>query len=317
MNSIVGRVFDIQEFTVNDGPGIRTEVFLKGCPLRCLWCHSPESQSFEPEVMWFEMRCIGVDNCGRCLPECPTGALRRGETKFSQTEQKEIQLVRIDRGLCDDCGNCTKVCPSRALAMTGTDMTVDEVMARVERDRPYFGKSGGGLTVSGGEPMAQHGFLVALLKDCKERGLDACLDTTGYAKWERYAEVLPYVDLFLYDLKHMESCRHIALTGVPNEPIIGNARRLAAEGAAFQIRIPIVPGHNDSEENLRASSVFCAELGSAVNIVQILPYHRLGIAKYERLQRTYELPSIAPPSDEHMEWCKSVIESYGLQVKIH
>jgi pyruvate formate lyase activating enzyme len=316
-NGTVGKVFDIQGFTVNDGPGIRTEVFLKGCPLRCLWCHSPESQAFEPQVVWFEMRCIGVKYCGQCLDVCPTGALKKGETKFSQIEKTEIELVTIDREMCDDCGKCTEACPSNALAMAGTDMTVDEVMKRIERDRPYYLKSGGGPTVSGGEPMSQHTFLAALLKECKDKGLNTCLDTTGYAKWERYEQVLPWVDLFLYDLKHMDSETHRRLTGVPNELILENARRLAAKGAAFQMRIPIIPGHNDSEEDLRASGEFCAELGAAVRIVQILPYHRLGIAKYERLQKKYELESIKPPSDEHMEWCKGIIESYGLQVKIH
>jgi pyruvate formate lyase activating enzyme len=316
-DGLVGRIFDIQGFTVNDGPGIRTEVFLKGCPLRCLWCHSPESQSFEPQVAWFEMRCIGVESCGRCLGICPTGALTKGETRLSETQGAEIQLIRLERTVCDNCGKCTDACPSQALSMAGCDMTVDEVMKRIEKDRPYYRKSGGGLTVSGGEPMAQYDFLGALLKDCKERGLDTCLDTTGYAKWDRYREILPYVDLFLYDLKHMNSGAHRTLTGVANELIIENAKRLAAEGARFQIRIPIIPGHNDSEENLRASSALCEEMGPAVQVVQILPYHRLGIAKYQRLQKKYELEAIMPPSDEHMEWCKGVIESYGLQVKIH
>ncbi len=316
-DGVFGRVFDIQGFTVNDGPGIRTEVFLKGCPLRCLWCHSPESQSFEPQVAWFEMRCIGVEHCGRCLDACPKGALSKGETKFSQTEKAEIQLVCLERDLCGNCGKCTEVCPAQALSMAGTDMTVNDVMKRVEKDRPYYRKSGGGLTVSGGEPMAQYDFLTALLKESKERGITTCLDTTGYGQWDRYKAILPYVDLFLYDLKQMNSDMHRTLTGVPNELILENARRLAGSGASFQIRIPIIPGRNDSEENLRASAAFCAELGSAVKVVQILPYHRLGMAKYERLQKKYELEEVMPPSDEHMEWCKGLIESYGLEVKIH
>jgi pyruvate formate lyase activating enzyme len=314
---VLGRVFDIQGFTVNDGPGIRTEVFLKGCPLRCLWCHSPESQSFDPQVAWFEIRCIGVENCGRCLGECPTGALRKREVKLSQAGKAETQLVSIDRSTCDDCGKCAVICPARALSVAGTDMTIEEVMQRVEKDAPYCRKSGGGLTVSGGEPMVQHEFLMALLKKCKDKGFDTCLDTTGYTKWDRYLEILPYVNLFLYDLKHMDSRRHRELTGVSNELILENARRLACEGTDIQMRIPVIPGINDSDENLRASGAFCAEIGPAVRMVQLLPYHRLGVAKYERLQKKYELESIMPPTDEHMEWCKSIIESYGLRVKIH
>jgi pyruvate formate lyase activating enzyme len=316
-SGVVGRVFDIQGFTVNDGPGIRTEVFLKGCPLRCQWCHSPESQAFEPQLAWFETRCIGTENCGRCLPACSKGALSRAEKKYSEIEKTEIQLVRVDRAVCDDCGTCAVACPSQALSMAGTDMTVAQVVERVEKDRAYYRKSVGGLTVSGGEAMAQFPFLLALLVECRNRGLNICLDTTGHAPSDRYGQILPYVDLFLYDLKHMDSKAHKILTGVPNELILENARRLADAGAAFQMRIPVIPGRNDSEENLRATAAFCAELGRAVTVVQILPYHRLGIAKYERLQRKYELESVMPPTDDHMEWCKALIESYGLAVKIH
>jgi pyruvate formate lyase activating enzyme len=316
-NSIIGRVFDIQGFTVNDGPGIRTEVFLKGCPLRCLWCHSPESQSFEPQLAWFETRCIGMELCGRCESACRIGAISKGEIKFSPTEKADIQMVRIDRQRCTDCGDCTKACPSQALSMAGVDMTIDEVMERVEKDRLYYRKSGGGLTVSGGEAMSQFPFLLALVTECRSRGIGTCLDTSGFAPWERYEKILPYIDLFLYDLKQMNNEAHQALTGVPNSQILENARRLAEGGASFQMRIPVIPGHNDSEENLRATAAFCAELGKAVQVVQILPYHRLGIAKYDRLQKKYELESIVPPTDDHMVWCKSLIESYGLEVKIH
>jgi pyruvate formate lyase activating enzyme len=317
IDGTLGRVFDIQGFTVNDGPGIRTEVFLKGCPLRCLWCHSPESQSFEPQLAWFESRCIGIEVCGRCLGACPTGALTKGEIKFSPMEKADIQMVHINREICTDCGACTKVCPSQALSMAGTDMTVEEVMERIEKDRLYYRKSGGGLTVSGGEAMSQFPFLYSLVKRCYDRGISTCLDTSGFAPWERYEKILPFIDLFLYDLKHMDNEAHQTLTHVPNVPILENARRLAAKGASFQIRIPVIPGRNDSEENLRATAAFCAELGTSVQVVQILPYHRLGIAKYDRLQKNYELESVMPPSDEHMKWCKSLIESYGLEVKIH
>jgi len=314
---LTGKVFDIQGFTVNDGPGVRTEIFLKGCPLRCLWCHSPESQAPYSQVAWYEVRCIGVENCGKCLEICPKGALKQGNTIYSKTQKAEIQIIELDREACDNCGKCTEVCPADALAMAGTDMTVDELMARIDKDRPFYRRSGGGVTISGGEPMLQYRFTKALLQECKNKGLHTCLDTSGYAKWEYYKEILKYVDLVLYDIKHMDTEQSRVLTGVPNELILENARKMAAEGTALQIRIPIIPGYNDSEENLRATSQFCLELGPAVKLVQILPYHRLGKVKYERLQKKYELASIEPPGNDHMDHCKTLIESYGLKVQIH
>lgn len=314
---LVGKVFDIQGFTVNDGPGVRTEIFLKGCPLRCLWCHSPESQAPYPQVAWYEVRCIGVKDCGDCLKVCPQGALKKGKVIYSKTQKAEIQIIELDREACDNCGKCTEVCQAEALAMAGKDMTVAELMARIDKDRPFFRKSGGGVTISGGEPMLQNKFTKALLKECKNQGLHTCLDTSGYAKWEHYKDILQYVDLVLYDIKHMDTEQSRVLTGVPNELILENARKMAANGVALQIRIPIIPGYNDSEENLRAASQFCLELGPAVKLVQILPYHRLGAVKYERLQKKYALASLEPPSNEHMDNCKKLIESYGLKVQIH
>lgn len=314
---LVGKVFDIQGFTVNDGPGVRTEIFLKGCPLRCLWCHSPESQAPYPQVAWYEVRCIGVKDCGDCLKVCPQGALKKGKVIYSKTQKAEIQIIELDREACDNCGKCTEVCQAEALAMAGKDMTVAELMARIDKDRPFFRRSGGGVTISGGEPMLQKKFTKALLKECKNQGLHTCLDTSGYAKWEHYKDILQYVDLVLYDIKHMDTEQSRVLTGVPNELILENARKMAANGVALQIRIPIIPGYNDSEENLRAASQFCLELGPAVKLVQILPYHRLGAVKYESLQKKYALASLEPPSNEHMDNCKKLIESYGLKVQIH
>ena len=162
-NGIVGKVFDIQRFTVHDGPGIRSDVFLKGCPLRCLWCHSPESQSSHAQVAWFEIRCIGLQNCGRCLNVCPTGALKRGRTTDTKVQKTEIQLIDLDRETCNNCGKCTESCPANALCMTGIDMTVDAVMEILDKDKLFYRKSGGGVTVSGGEPMVQYKFAAALL----------------------------------------------------------------------------------------------------------------------------------------------------------
>jgi pyruvate formate lyase activating enzyme len=316
-NKLTGRIYDIQKFSVHDGPGIRTEIFLMGCPLKCLWCHSPESQSINKQLGWFEIRCIGVKKCGRCIEACTAGALKKGEVKYLEVQKSEVELINIDRNICTICGKCAEVCTSQALTIVGRDYTIEEVMTIIEKDRAFYRKSGGGVTISGGEALVQHEFTLALLKECKDRELHTCLDTTGYAKWDICKTVLPYVDLFLYDLKHMNSGKHRELTGVPNELILENARKMAAEKASFQIRIPIIPGLTDSEENLRATSEFCLELGSSVQVIQILPYHRLGIAKYERLHKKYGLEEITPPSDEYMESCKGIIESYGLNVIIH
>jgi pyruvate formate lyase activating enzyme len=315
--AVAGRIYDIQRFSIHDGPGIRTEVFLKGCPLRCIWCHSPESQAFAKEIGWFETRCIGVAACGRCLAVCPNDALRSGRLIDAAVHKAEIRLVDRDMSLCRHCGACAEQCPAQALSFLGRDVTVEEVMQVIEKDRPLYRRSGGGVTVSGGEPLSQPVFLTALLEACKENGLHTCLDTTGYARWDVCRAVVPFVDLVLLDLKHMDSLRSVELVGVPNELILENARKIAAEGLALQIRTPIIPGLNDSEANIRATAEFCLELGSAVKIVQILPYHRLGTAKYERLQKKYQAAHVLPPSDEHMESIKLLLESYGLKVRIH
>ncbi|MBN1191884.1 MAG: glycyl-radical enzyme activating protein [Dehalococcoidales bacterium] len=316
-DELTGKVFDIQGFTVNDGPGIRTEIFLKGCPLKCLWCHSPESQSPHMQVAWFEIRCIGLGVCGKCLEACPGGAITEGKTIVSKVDQSEIQVIDINRELCDNCGKCAVVCPANALAVCGTDMTVEQVLNRINKDRLYYRRSGGGVTLSGGEPMMQYEFSTAVFKQCKDQGINTALDTTGFARWDHYRAILEYTDLVLFDIKHMDSNRSLEITGRPNDLILENARKMAAAGISLQIRIPIVPGYNDSQENLQAIGRFCSGLGDAVTLVQLLPYHRLGLVKYERLQKKYQLEDIIPPPAETMEAHKSLIESYGLKVQIH
>ena len=313
---IYGNIYDIQKFSVHDGPGIRTDVFTKGCPLRCLWCHSPESQGFGPDLAWMDIRCIGEGFGCTCLESCPEGALSWGAPEKTPDGEKTIVRPVVDREKCTTCLKCVAVCPSKALYNPLRRVTVEECMEAVRKDRKYYERSGGGVTISGGEPMSQFEFTLALAKQCKAEGFHVALDTTGFAPWEHYEEILPYVDLFLYDLKHMDSKRSQALVGVPNERILDNARRLAGAGARFQIRFPIIPKLNDSEENIRATAAFCVEIQDALDAVQLLPYHRAGESKYLRLGRPYRLTNVDPPSDEAMQEHLKVFTDLGLPAQI-
>ena len=315
---LIGKLYDIQGFSVHDGPGIRTTVFLKGCPLRCPWCHSPESQEFPTELNWMEIRCTGVDACGRCLFACPEKAITPGAKKISPKDNSEITLVKIDRLKCTSCFRCADACPQNALYRCGTEYTVEEVMDRVKRDLPFYKRSGGGVTVSGGECLWQPEFTVALLKACKEAGIHTAVDTTGYCKWEIMEKVLPYADLFLYDLKQMDPDKHRRVIGVENERILDNARRLAKAGGKLQIRIPTIPMFNDNETSYREFGAFILELGDAVETVQLLPYHNLGAVKWERLGRPGPALEAIPPTEEHMKELKGLLESMGVKnVVIH
>jgi pyruvate formate lyase activating enzyme len=317
MEHLTGKFYDIQGFSVHDGPGIRLTLFMKGCPLRCPWCHSPESQEFPTELNWMEIKCIGVEKCGNCLNVCPNGAIAPGKKKKAVMGDEELTLVTVDRSKCDNCGKCAAECTSKALYMCGTDYTVDEIMQRVRRDVPFFKSSGGGVTISGGECLCQPDFLLELLKRCKAEGVHTAVDTTGFAPWEQFERILPYSDLFLYDLKHMDSDKHRRVIGVPNELILENARRLAAAGAKFQLRIPVIPLGNDSAADFDQYGAFIKSLGDAVEVVQLLPYHNLGVVKWERLQRNAPVLEATPPSDELMQKRKKQLEDYGLPVIIH
>ena len=343
-----GVVYDIQGFSVQDGPGIRTTVFLKGCPLRCPWCHSPESQRFDIQLSWQWRKCIGTEVCGLCLACCPRDAIGPGEVSYPIAPVGEsavfgapaagneatgsddatggeggdavdsgIQLIRVDWDTCDDCGLCARQCPSGALSLWGKRYTVSEVVARVIRDRPFFDRSGGGVTVSGGEPLSQAEFTRALLRALKEQGLHTALDTTGFAPWRVIDQVLPYVDLFLLDLKHMESSAHRATVGVPNERILENAREIAAAGGKMQIRVPIIPRFSDTADNVQALGRFAAELGDAVTIVQLLPYHAMGVPKWERIKHGGPIFEATAPPDKRVGELKALLEEFGLTVQVH
>jgi pyruvate formate lyase activating enzyme len=282
-----GIIFDIKKFAVHDGPGIRTTVFLKGCPLRCAWCHNPEGIAAGPGIMVFAGRCI--KGCRDCLAACPRGALK-----------KVRGIILLDRGLCDRCGACVEACPAEALRSAGRTVPVCEIMEEVGRDIPFYRESGGGVTFSGGEPLSQPAFLRELLLACRARGIHAAVDTSGHAPFSLFAELLPMVDLFLYDLKIIDDERHRRFTGVSNRLILENLEKLSRAGAPLAVRVPLIPGVNDADVDLEAMAAFCAALPGR-HPLHLLPYHRGYAAKRRRLGLDAVLPAIAPPSSELLE----------------
>lgn len=285
-------VFDVQRFSLNDGPGIRTIVFLKGCPLNCIWCHNPESKSQRSELMLYPTKCIG---CGDCVSSCPEGLHSFGENG---------QHI-IAREKCRRCGVCESACAG-AIKLCGKPMSVDEALHQVMKDSVFYANSGGGLTISGGEPLMQADFTQALLKSAKERGIHTAIETSGYAKWDVIESLADYVDLFLWDVKETDSKRHKQYTGVDNALILSNLHRLNDLGATVVLRCPIIPGYNDRKEHLEAIGKMAEEL-SCVERVDIEPYHPLGKSKAEALGRDYPLDDLTFPSDEAVKsWCETV-----------
>ena len=298
-----GLVFNIQRYSIHDGGGIRTLVFLKGCPLRCLWCCNPESQKSEPELGFIESRCVGSSACGApCVPICPLKAIHLdGHGKPA-----------IDRKICDACGKCAEACGKDALKVVGREMTVDEVMAEVEKDRAFYRRSGGGMTVGGGEPLAQYKFAAELLKAAQEAYLHTALETCGHAPWSHLEAVVGHVDLLQFDLKHMNPAKHQELTGQANEVILGNLRRVLSVKAPQDviIRIPVVPGCNDSLEEIRETARFVAGLG--LKQIELVPYHRLGLSKYAQYGMVYPLTGCEPAPQDHLDGLREIVKETGL-----
>jgi pyruvate formate lyase activating enzyme len=272
---MTGITFNVQRFSTEDGPGIRTTVFFKGCPLRCAWCHNPEGLSPRPELMWYDARCIGARDC---LQACPEGAL-----------ELTPQGMRIDRERCTACGECAGVCPAAALEVIGREWTPEGLFAEVHKDAVFYETSGGGVTLSGGEPMHQAGFVLPLARLCHGAGIHVALDTCGVAPWERYERVLSQVDLILYDLKIFCPDRHRTGTGVDNGRILENAGRIAAAGMPMWIRTPVIPGYTADVANLAALGDFIAAELPTVERWDLLAYTNLGQPKYHRLDRPYAL----------------------------
>jgi pyruvate formate lyase activating enzyme len=296
-----GTVFNIKRYAIHDGPGIRTTVFLKGCPLSCPWCQNPEGIRPEPELIWRERRCIG---CRDCEKACPAGALA-----FPGGS------LRIDRTLCDLCGRCAATCYAQALELVGRPMTVDEVMTEVEKDMVFYGQSGGGITVSGGEPLMQADFLEGVLRASKQAGIHTTVDTSGYAERDKLLRIAEDVDLFLWDLKIMEDEAHRKHTGVSNTVILDNFKAVSRMRKPIIVRFSLIPGVNDHDSNIRAMGAFVTSL-DGVDRIDILPYHKAWVEKYTGLNRTRGPAAFELPSAELLKAAATKLAEFGLKIRI-
>ncbi|MBN1973332.1 MAG: glycyl-radical enzyme activating protein [Sedimentisphaerales bacterium] len=296
-----GYIFDIKRYAIHDGPGIRTTVFFKGCPLRCRWCHNPESWKNVPEHSLRYSRCTG---CGRCAEVCPVNAISMADNR---------PLTDIEK--CTLCGRCIDVCLAGAREIIGHLSTVSQVMAEVEKDRIFFDQSGGGVTFSGGEPLFQYDFLSALLDECKLCGIHSAVDTTCYASRDVIRTVAEKADMFLCDIKHMNPKIHKEYTGVDNSLILENIKFLAQAGAKIKIRIPVIPGFNDEDKNIEMTAQFVKSL-QTIEQVDILPYNSGGMEKAARLTNDFEIVKKAAPDNGTMENIKKSLQKYDFKVTV-
>ena len=297
----LGQVFNIQRFSVHDGPGIRTAVFLKGCPLACAWCHNPEGISLQPEILATPSRCIG---CGQCVAACPQGLPCPRQSPTDEDTER-----------CLLCGACVDACPTEARQRVGRSMSVAEVVEVVSKDRIFYDDSGGGVTYSGGEPLRQAPFLRAALETCQAIGLHTAVDTCGLAAEEDLLSVAEVTDLFLFDIKMIDDSRHRRFTGVSNRLILSNLEALGRAEQRIWVRVPVIPGINDEVENLLATAELAASIPS-VERMCLLPYHSLGENKSRTLDRESTVPDLKAPTPDRMQYLVEVVEAAGVTARI-
>jgi pyruvate formate lyase activating enzyme len=296
-------VTNIQGYSIHDGPGIRTVVFLKGCGLECKWCSNPECISIRPETGFIKNLCT---KCGKCADICRENAIIYGEDK----------LPHIEHRRCTGCGTCASVCTYKAIVLYGKPMNTDEIYNAVSGDKMFYEASGGGVTVSGGEALLQPQLVCDLFKKCREAGIHTCIETSGYASMSSLKQVIPYTDYILFDLKMMNSEKHLRYTGHPNNVILDNAKIVASSSVETLFRMPLIPGVNDDLQNISETSEFLCELGNKFQRIELMPYHLLGKGKYDSLGKPHGLPEIRSPESEQVESVKKVFEDKGIRCSI-